>query len=203
MSERIKYQPHERVLALLEGITSIRDRAIFTLAYWRGLRASEVGALEMRHWRADAGRLFVIRAKGGRSGEYVLSKPEVRALQSWLKVRGTSPGPLFVSRKQSPISRQQLHRLMVQYASRVPGWPDEMMHFHVLRHSIATHLLGSGLEMAVVREWLGHRSIRSTEVYAQVADRTMREAERRIYEQDEKPPARDHVPVRWKKDRRK
>src|SRR5438094_10473256 len=76
MTEQRKYLTEEELLRFLSVITSVRDRAIFTLLYWRGLRRSEVGRLELSAWRQTAGRLYVVRTKGSESGEYPLSPGE-------------------------------------------------------------------------------------------------------------------------------
>ena len=57
-------------------------RAIFTVMYWRGLRASEPRRLPLSAYRAAAGRLYVTRRKGSDSGEYPLSPAEQASAQS-------------------------------------------------------------------------------------------------------------------------
>lgn len=176
----ISYLTQSQVQDLLDHILSTRDRAIFTVAYWRGLRASEVGQLRVDDYRADVKRLFVRRVKGGTSAEYVLCPAEVQALNAWLKVRGTDPGPMFVARGSAPISRQRLHNLMRNHAA-ILGFPPDRRHFHCLRHSIATHLVEQGMDIMMIRDWLGHRDIASTMVYARVTNPTRDRASERLY----------------------
>lgn len=180
MTGAISYLTQEQIQSLLDSILSIRDRAIFTVAYWRGLRVSEVGALRVEDYRPVARRLFVRRVKGGTSAEYVISPQETRALDNWLKVRGTDPGPLFVARGSNPISRQRLHNLMVSYSTQL-GFPEDRRHFHCLRHSIATHLVGQGMDIMLIRDWLGHRDIASTMVYAKVMNPVRDKASEKLY----------------------
>ena len=96
-------------------IKSVRDRAIFIVIYWRGLRRSEVGTLQLSAWRQQAGRIYVKRKKGSESGEYPLSPAEQRALKAWIRTRGQVPGPLFTSRNGRGISGVMLDVLMKQY----------------------------------------------------------------------------------------
>ena len=70
-------------------------------------------------------------------------REEGRALRDWLKVRGSLPGPIFLSRLKRPINRTTLHVLMKKY-SAAAGIPEPLRHFHVLKHSCATHLLSKG-----------------------------------------------------------
>lgn len=193
------YVTRSQIDDLLRVITSVRDRAIYTLGYWRGLRACEVGKLQLAHWLPESGQLWVIRAKGSVSGVYTLSQDERKALLAWLKIRGTDPGPLFPSRKQRPISRQQLDKLTKYYGSRA-HWPEGKCMWKVLRHSIATHLLEKGLEIYSVKDWLGHKSVTSTEVYAKITSTARRRAEAQAYDDTPHPTAQDRVKVDWKAD---
>lgn len=178
----IQYLDHPTVLRLLAaaGRASVRDHAMFTTAFWHGLRASEVGLLRLEDWRpqsATVGRLFVRRLKGSVSAEYPVSPETARALRAWLTVRGDTPGALFVTRKGGPPTRQTLDRLMKRYCEALrPPVPPDLRHFHVLRHSIAVRMVNRRLPLQEIRDWLGHKSTRSTEWYlAQVSpvrDRT-------------------------------
>lgn len=164
MEEQRKYLTEEELARFLKVIPSIRDRAIFAVLYWRGLRASEVGLLRMASVRMSAGRIFVERCKGSEGGEFPMSPDELRALKAWLRVRGQEPGPLFPSRNSTPISRGMLHVLMKKYGEKA-GIPSHLRHCHALKHSIGTHLIGKGAELFAVKDWLGHKDIKSTMEY--------------------------------------
>src|SRR5579863_8089837 len=104
MKDERKYLTEEELKAFLGVIKSPRDRAIFTVMYWRGLRRSEVGSLQLSSWRQGAARIYVVRKKGSESGEYLLSPAEQRTLKAWVRERGQAPGPLFPSRVGTGIS---------------------------------------------------------------------------------------------------
>lgn len=184
LNER-KYLTEEELTRLLAVIKSPRDRAIFTVCYWRALRASEVGRIPFSAWRRSAKRIHIARLKGSLAGEYPLSPAEHQALVAWAKVRGDEPGPLFLSREWNAyrgISRQQMHELMRKYATEA-GLPTHLRHMHALKHSIGTHLIGKGAGLYEVKDWLGHKDIRSTMVYAQFRNRERDAAAERIYGQ--------------------
>lgn len=180
----ISYLTKAQVEDLLDMVQGVRDRALFTVAYWRGLRASEVGKLRLEDYRPQDRRLFVRRVKGGISSQYIISPAEKQALDAWLKVRGTDPGPLFPARGSTPaghgISRQRLHNLMRAYTTQL-GFPEDRRHFHCLRHSIATHLVEQGMDIMMIRDWLGHRDIASTMVYARVTSPARDKASEALY----------------------
>jgi type 1 fimbriae regulatory protein FimB len=181
----IKYLTKQEIKALLKAIKRPRDRAIFTIAYWRGLRASEVGMLRVTSFEIAAGRLKVDRLKNSHSGSYLLNRDEVKALRTWLRVypkKGTKNAPLFPSNRHHGISRQQLDKLMRAYAAEA-GIPGEKRHFHVLKHSIACHLREAGVDVLDIKDWLGHRSINSTLQYLHVISPHRDELSQRVFAQ--------------------
>lgn len=178
----IKYLTEEELTRLFQVITSPRDRAIFRLAWRRGLRAGEVALLQLQDYRADAGRLFIHRLKKGKrdtSGEYILTSLERSDLKAWLKIRGSEAGPIFTTRLGSGISQQMLDVLMKQYcaASRIQ---IEKSHFHALRHSCAVSMLEHGEDIALIKDHLGHANIASTDIYATITNKTRDSAAARL-----------------------
>lgn len=177
--ETIKYLSEKQLEAFFRVIESPRDRAIFRIAYHRGLRASEIGSLELADWNQRDDRLTVKRLKGSAGGEYHLCKSEVQALKSWLRVRGSEPGALFPSRRGKGISQQMLDVLMKRYG-QAAGLPRELCHTHSLKHSCGTHLLNRGEPLEDVQDHLGHRSIKSTQVYAQFTNQRRHARDKRL-----------------------
>ena len=87
-------------------------------------------------------------------------REEARALRAWLKVRGSFPGPIFLSKQKRPIDRTTLHLLMKKYGAAA-GIPPPLRHFHVLKHCCATHFLSKGFGVERVQDWIGHANIQS------------------------------------------
>jgi integrase len=152
-----------------KAIKSPRDRAIFGLCYFHGLRASEIGRLAYSDFRQGTSlnldRLRISRLKGSVSGEYGIVPTAAQMLRSWVRRRGIEPGPLFPSRQKGPISRYRIFALMRRYCE-IAAIPAEKRHPHALRHSTAIHLLSDKRESLMdVQRHLGHRDIKSTMVY--------------------------------------
>jgi integrase len=167
-TETIKFLTLDEAKRLFSVIESKRDKAIFLLAYRHGLRASEVGLLRKADIDLKTLRVMIHRKKGSLSGEYPLQADEVRVLKAYLKTRSDSLPYLFPSRKGSPISRAMLDVLIKGYGEKAK-LPEDKRHFHVLKHSIATHLLDKGAELRFLQDWLGHANIQNTVIYAQVS----------------------------------
>jgi len=163
-SETIKFLTLDETRRLFAGITDKRNKAIFLLAYRHGLRASEIGLLRVDDLDLKRLRVMLHRLKGSLSGEHPLQADEARALKAWLKSRATDSPILFPSRRGLPISRQMLDVLMKSYGEEA-AIPKDKRHFHVLKHSIATHLLDAGAELRFLQDWLGHSNIQNTVIY--------------------------------------
>lgn len=156
---------------------SIRDWAMILTTYSHGLRAAEacrlkIGDLDMRGGVLSIqrlkGSLFTIQELETHRGIPLLD--EVKALKEWLAIRPTDCGDaLFTSQKGSHLSSTQFYRIFRQIA-REAGLPDQKGHPHVLKHTLATHMVRRDVNLAKVQRALGHRSINSTMVYVGVSD---------------------------------
>ncbi len=149
-------------------ITDERDRALFAAMYYFGLRTSEVGLLLREHVDFHTRRIHIPRLKGGVAGEKTMTAEYLRLLRDYIQTRSDALPYLFPSRNARPVSRQRIDRLFRMYAAHAK-LPPSKRHSHCLRHSVATHLLEAGHALEEVQAHLGHKSIHSTAVYAQVS----------------------------------
>jgi len=142
-TETNKFSTLNEIQRLLDVISGKRDKAIFLTAYRHGLRASEIGLLQIQDLDFERQRIMIHRLKGSHSGVHPLQPDEARILKSYLKTRGSQSPTLFVSNRNLPISRKTLDVQIKSYG-RKAKLPEDKCHFHVLKHSIATHLLDTG-----------------------------------------------------------
>jgi type 1 fimbriae regulatory protein FimB len=167
------------LLALLRAAKAhgTREHAMILLAYSHGLRASEVCGLKLSDMDMRTQSVKITRLKGSLSavqpmhvhrGEPLLD--EVKVLKAYLSEReDDGSGFLFLSQKGGALSRQHFHGLF-QTLAKEAGIPEEKRHPHTLKHSIASHLVGENVNLAIVQQKLGHRSISSTMIYVGVTD---------------------------------
>lgn len=95
---------------------------------------------------------------------------EVKALRDWLRHRPDDGSDfLFVSQKGGRLDRTQFFRLFRLIAADA-GLPSEKQHPHALKHSIASHLVSANINLALIRQQLGHKSIGSTMRYVTTTD---------------------------------
>ncbi len=95
---------------------------------------------------------------------------EVNVLRAWLREReGDGSDYLFTSQKGGAMSRVQFFRIFKAHAEAA-GLPPEKRHPHCLKHSLATHLIAGNVNLALVKQCLGHKAISSTMQYVAVSD---------------------------------
>jgi type 1 fimbriae regulatory protein FimB len=178
---KIKFLTPDETTRLFAVIKDKRDKAIFLTAYVHGLRASEIGLLQNTDLDFKQLRIMIHRLKGSRSGQYPMRADEARTIKAYLRSRDDQLPHLFPSRKGLPIGRVQLHRLMKYYGG-LAKLPKDKQHFHVLKHSIATHLLDAGADLRFVQDWLGHSNIQNTVIYTYIHSKSREEGPERVYE---------------------
>lgn len=155
---------------------SLRDRLLFDLIYRYGLRRREAAMIRMSQL-ADRSRLWVVRLKGGVSGAYPLHESTRRLLETYLlRLATDADAYLFPSpqRRGAPLSTSTIRLLFRRYAEQA-DLPRDRWRVHILRHSIAVHLMNAGSDVADVQDWLGHRRISSTMIYARVTNKRREE----------------------------
>ena len=174
----IHLEPAE-VLSVLRAAKAkgAREWSMFVLAYKHGLRASEVCNLRLDDIDLKNGSIVVQRLKGSlrtiqavteHRGEPLLN--ELKALRDWLRKRPDDGSDyLFTSQKGGRLDRSQFFRLFQTIASEA-GVSAERRHPHALKHSIASHLVSANVNLALVKQQLGHKSIGSTMRYVTTTD---------------------------------
>jgi integrase len=172
-TRQIAYLSKEEVERFFAAIPAhrTRDRLLFDVIYRYGLRRNEARLIRREH--LSDGRIWITRLKGGVSGEYPIHPHTRRLLWAYLAELGEDGRPyLFVSRQSEiwPMSGSLIYQLFRRYADAAE-LPEDRRHTHVLRHSIAVHLMNAGWDAADVQDWLGHRDIASTMVYATVTNK--------------------------------
>jgi len=160
----------------------IRDRAMLTLMYASGLRASELVTLRLENVDANAGFLYVL-GKGGKERVVPVADAALAALAGYLA--GARPGflgkrvssALFLSRRGKRITRQTLWNRIRRWA--LSAGIEERISPHTLRHSFASHLLAGGADLRAVQAMLGHADIATTQIYTHVTPERLRDIHRK------------------------
>jgi integrase/recombinase XerD len=172
------------------NLRGLRDRAMLSLTYACGLRASELVGLKLGDIDLQRGVVAAF-GKGGKRRLVPLGEVALDHVEAYLgarreresqptRGRAAAGSPyLFGAARSKPLTRQAFWKCVRKYARlaglRVPAHP------HQIRHSFATHLLVHGADLRSVQTMLGHADVATTEIYTHVTREHVREAHRRSH----------------------
>jgi len=147
-----------------------RDYALLLFLYNSGTRAAEAAQVLIGDLDASSSSVK-IRGKGGKERRCPLWPITLEALTS-LTGRRAATEPMFLNRCARPITRFGIHTLVERYATKarpqMPSLAGKRISPHTIRHTTATHLLRAGVDINTIRAWLGHVSVNTTNIYAEI-----------------------------------
>ena len=152
-----------------------RDYAALLFLYNTGARADEVAQVRISDLDLGVsprdGSSVVLRGKGNKLRRCPLWQKMVDELRPLIGHRAPSQH-VFLNRRGQPLTRFGIHALVERNAARVltkvPSLAKKRVSPHTIRHTTATHLLRSGVDINTIRAWLGHVCLSTTNVYAEV-----------------------------------
>ncbi len=153
-----------------------RDYRLLLFIYNTGARASEVAGLCIKD--LDLARdperglsSVTFLGKGNKKRRCPLWSQTAEEVALAMEGRGPSER-VFLNRVGQPITRFGIHELVKRYAQRVasdqPSLRAKRVSPHVIRHTTGTHLLRAGVDINTIRAWLGHVSLDTTNIYAEI-----------------------------------
>jgi len=170
----------ETVRKLLEAAKTPWDKALVVLLLSAGLRRSEAAAITLDDLDL-ANKQLLVRGKGSKERIVPLADEAVGAIEEYLRHRvKTTSRHLFVSRRQG---RPVHHRVIADMLGRVikrAGLQGQRISPHALRHTFASHLVRSGVDLRTVQDLLGHTDLKTTAMYLHSDVRTKMAAVRRL-----------------------
>jgi len=159
----------EEVFHILSPVSNIKHKAILMLIYSAGLRVSEVVKLKPEDIDAER-KLIHIRGGKGRKDRYtMLSDVALKMLGIYMQAN-VPESWLFSGQKADAHITTRTVQKIFDDAVKKAGIIKEVS-VHSLRHSFATHLLESGVDLRYIQELLGHKSSKTTEVYTHVSNK--------------------------------
>lgn len=153
-----------------------RDHALLLFLYNTGARADEaaqvrISDLNIGGSSKDTLSTVLIRGKGNKPRRCPLWEQTVLELNAIMSQREPSDA-IFLNRLKQPITRFGIHTMVKRYvnqaAEQFPEIRKKQVSPHTIRHTTATHLLQAGVDINTIRAWLGHVSINTTNIYAEV-----------------------------------
>jgi len=153
----------EDVLSMINNTSNLKHKVIISCLYTLGLRTSELLRLEFSDIDRSSMTIHVRGGKGNKDRRLDISQELLVLIIRYYKenkprtfvIEGSYPGVKYSSTSVSKIVKRHSTRLKKKI------WP------HLLRHSIATHMINSGINILQIQRFLGHNDIKTTERYYQ------------------------------------
>jgi site-specific recombinase XerD len=157
----------DEVVSLLEAVSGTRNRVALTCAYAAGLRSMEAARLKVSDIDSHRMVIRVEEGKGAKDRYVMLSPPLLNILRTYWRLARPRTW-LFPTRGGSGPMDPHMLGVACRRAREIMGL-EKHVTVHTLRHSFATHLLESGADIRIIQMLLGHRSLLTTALYAQVS----------------------------------
>ncbi|MBI5753571.1 tyrosine-type recombinase/integrase [Candidatus Peregrinibacteria bacterium] len=180
----------EKLLSMPDISTNqgLRDRTILEVFFSTGMRISELSKLDIEQIKSEKNSADIelsISGKGGRTRTVYISARAMVWVKKYLETRmNDKKKALFINyraKNESPdrLSMRHMQNMIKKYALRA-GLPLNTTP-HVLRHSFATDLLAKGVDLKILQEFLGHKDISATQIYAHVTNKQLRDIHRKFH----------------------
>jgi integrase/recombinase XerD len=152
---------------------NLRDKAMLSIFYGCGLRRNEGYHLNITDIHIESSIVHVRKGKGYKERFVPISKKGMENITTYLydarplMIRDNKEEAFFLNHNGKRLGGQMLMLCLQSLARRTndTGLQQKEIGLHTLRHSIATHLLGNGMSLESIRDFLGHSSLESTQIY--------------------------------------
>jgi len=148
----------------------IRDKAIFELIYATGVRCSELIGIKLKDIDMINKSIRII-GKGNKERIVLFGQKAYDQIQRYQENERPNPKNtdehLFLNYRGGPLTSRSIQRIIVMFRAQLKV--QRQITPHKLRHSFATHMLNQGVDLRVVQELLGHKTLASTEKYTHVS----------------------------------
>ncbi|MTI84019.1 MAG: integrase, partial [Firmicutes bacterium] len=165
------------VLAIINETTNLKHKAILSLLYGSGLRVSEAAKLRISDICSKAMRVRVDNAKHNTNRYTILSDASLIILRNYFRaffsLQSYKPGDwLFLGQNQNDhIHVKTIKNTIIKLRDRLQL--DKNISAHTLRHCFATHALEDGVDPVVIQYLLGHKNLKSTEIYLHMTSKSL------------------------------
>jgi len=180
---RIRFLERDEIETLFQNLPTdepwaLRDRTILLFLYNTGARVQEVAELRVGNLELGAKPRVHLHGKGDKWRTCPLWQQSAMLLNELLaNVRDNPDAPVFVSRTGQALTRFGIYKIVRRHTGQGSGiGHSSPISPHSFRHAAAVHLLESGVEVNVIRAWLGHVSLETTNRYAEITLRMKAQA---------------------------
>lgn len=181
-----QFLEREEVATLLkrlprQGRHALRDRTLLIFLYNTGARVQEVVELRVENLDLGPQPRVQLHGKGDKwrvCPLWTVTTKQLSMLLDGMNEPYRADRPVFCSRPGVPLTRFGIYKIVRRHAGDLDtsGTRPRRVTPHIFRHTAACHLLEAGVEVNVIREWLGHVSLETTNRYTELTLRAKEEA---------------------------
>lgn len=162
----------EEIQILYKTCQNSVEKTILHLCYGCGLRRNEVELLDLKDVNFEQKLLFVRKGKGKKRRVIPLTEAVVKDLKEYCItteiVRKENEESFLININGSKMKGENMYNLFKRILKRTTKLDHQLYCLHSLRHSIATHLLENEMSIEMVRDFLGHSQLVSTQIYTRI-----------------------------------
>lgn len=186
-----RYLPADLMKRWLESmptgtIWDARDRALVLVFYASGARLAEIAGLKWGDIDLDRQRIKVL---GKRDKQRLVPIGDITAegfveyqkfvLAKYGAQRIADNSPVFLNQRGTPLHLRSVSRILNKHFRMISG--GATVHPHLLRHTFATHMLNSGADLMAIKDFLGHESVGTTQIYTNVSGEHLKKTYKRAF----------------------
>lgn len=157
----------EDLKKIIESINNLKHKTLISTIYSSGMRISEVLNLKISDIDSKRMMIRIENSKGNRDREVMLSEKLLVLLREYYKIYKPKKyifegqkSDMYTARSAEQVFKNALKKTGIQKKASL----------HTLRHSYATHLIEQGTDIRIVQELLGHKNIKTTQLYTHITD---------------------------------
>lgn len=160
---------YAEIKRIFDVTSNLKHKSILMTTYSAGLRVSEVAHLKVSHIDSSNMQIFVSQGKGNKDRYSLLGNANLSILRKYYKI--FRPGTWLFPNDLTgnPLTTRTIQKVFKD-ATRKAGISKDVS-IHSLRHSFATHLIKSGVDLCTIQKLLGHTNIQTTSIYLHLSNK--------------------------------
>ncbi|HLC60891.1 MAG TPA: tyrosine-type recombinase/integrase [Candidatus Nanoarchaeia archaeon] len=155
----------EEVHSMIDGMNNLKHRLVLSFLYYAGMRLNEVRNIRWEDLDFDRSLIHLKITKGGKERVVFLHEK----LKELLNLHANRDGLIFLSQRNKKYHPRTIELIVKTAAERADI--KKKVTPHTLRHSFATHLLEAGADIRYIQHLLGHKDLKTTQIYTHVAQK--------------------------------
>lgn len=159
----------EEIKILLENIKNKKHKLMISLLYSSGIRLSELIFLKREHLNLNENTILVKQGKGKKDRITIISNNIKKELVDYISQTSFTTKYIFESNRYTHYTCRTIQQILTNASKKIKS--NKNITPHMLRHSFATHLLNSGVDIRIIQKLLGHQNLETTSIYTYISNK--------------------------------